>query len=223
VLQSLQPTTLKFEIRPAQTGDIGSLTELHMATFKAEKNIPVLLGRRYVRATYRWLVTSRQAFTLFAEAQDKIVGLVAISDGSFAGPMFRACLREFFWSLVLSPLLLFKRRLWQRLIGNDRYITKVGREIANYPGLAQVVIVMVDKEFRRRGVFSALIEAAKDVSRSRGGRAIRAGIYKENWPSRRAFRYAGWRETPELETNKLVFYVASCAKPPRGPQRALRE
>jgi GNAT superfamily N-acetyltransferase len=205
--QSLQPGTLKFEIRRAQASEIDRLTELHMAAFRPEDNIAVLLGRRYVWASYRWLVTSKRAYTLVAVAQDKIIGLVAVADIPFTKPMVKACLPEFLWSLALKPSLFFNKKLWWRLIRKEGQATKIGKRIVNCPGMAQMTIGLVDKEFRGKSIFPTLIEATKDVSRSRGSRAIRAGIYKPNQQSRRCFEKVGWVETPELETVDLVFYM----------------
>jgi RimJ/RimL family protein N-acetyltransferase len=71
-----------------------------------------------------------------------------------------------------------------------------------------MTIGAVDSDFRGHGVFPALVEATKNYSKSRGSRAIRAGIYKTNQPSRRVFIKNGWFETPELQTSDTVFYVA---------------
>jgi len=205
--QSLRPEGFKLEIRVAQLCELDSLTEVHLAAFKPEDNIPVLLGRRYVRAVYRWLVTSKQTYTRIAVAQDKLLGLVAVADISFTKPMFKACLPEFLRSLALRPSLFFKKRLWHRFIRGERGATQLGRRISMYPGVAQLPIVAVEKEFRGLDIFPALIEAAKKRSRSRGSRAIRAGVYKVNKASRRAFEKVGWIEAPELETVDLVFYI----------------
>lgn len=63
-----------FIIRKATIQDVNKLTELHCLSFKPKDHIPVLLGRRYVRATYVWLVTSGMSYVLVAEAEDRIVG-----------------------------------------------------------------------------------------------------------------------------------------------------
>ena len=128
--QSLQSETLKFEIRLAQPSEVDRLIGLHMAAFKPENNIPVLLGRRYVRATYCWLVTSKQSYALIAADQDKIIGLVAVVDSSFTKPMFKACFRQLLWSLALRPSILFKKRLWQRFVQGEGNATQLGRKIA---------------------------------------------------------------------------------------------
>jgi len=205
--QSLQAGAPKFKIRQANLSDVDSLTELHMEAFTPEDNIPVLLGRRYVRATYRWLVKSKVTFTLVAVAQDRIIGLVAVADISFTKPMFRACIRQFLLCLVRKPSLLFRQRLWLRLIRGDKNSSPMARCIVKDKRIAQLTIVVVDREFRGQGVFPVLIDAAKELSRSRGSRAIRAGVYKANRQSRRAFEKVGWVEMPELETNNLVFYA----------------
>jgi ribosomal protein S18 acetylase RimI-like enzyme len=196
-----------FTLRLAESNDIDALTELHWESFRPEEHIPVMLGRRYVRAAYKWQVNSEQAYTLIAEADRKIVGLVAVCDGPFTLPMFKACVGEFVRSLVKTPSLLLKKKLWARLFRRPD-VSRNSRKIADYPGFAQMTIGAVDANYRGNNVFPALVEATKTISKSRGSRAIRAGVYKNNTPSRRVFIKGGWIETPELETKDTVFYVA---------------
>lgn len=195
-----------YTIRFATDKDIEALTELHCASFSADEHVPVMLGRDYVRAAYRWIVKSDMAYGLVADTGEKIVGLVAVCNTGFTMPMFFACLPEFFAALIHSPGLLFKKRLWSRLFRRPD-TTRAGRVLTDYPGFAQMTIGAVDVNFRGAGVFRALVEATKQYSQKRGSRAIRAGIYKMNQPSRRVFIRGGWIETPQLETNDTVFYV----------------
>ena len=195
-----------FLVRVATINDLNRLTELHCASFQSEDHIPVMLGKNYVRATYRWLITSQQAYCLVADSAGKVIGLVAVCDGSFTKPMFMACLPEFIQSLLMTPTLIFEKRLWNRLLRRPETSRKAKR-IVDYPGFAQLTIVIVDTEFRGTGVFSALIEAAKTYSRKRGSVAIRAGVYKFNLASRKAFTKCSWIEMSELETNDTIFYV----------------
>ena len=71
-----------------------------------------------------------------------------------------------------------------------------------------MTIGAVDADFRGAGVFPALVEATRTTSKTRGSKAIRAGIYKTNTPSRRVFIKSGWTETAALETEDTVFYVS---------------
>jgi len=193
-------------IRLATTDDIEALTELHCASFQPGEHVPVMLGRDYVRATYRWLVSGKQAYGLVAEIDEKIIGLIAVCDGSYTRPMFMACLPEFIAALLRSPGLLFQKRLWERLFRRPD-ATKAGKIIVDYPGFAQITIGAVDVNYRDVGVFRALVNATKFYSQQRGSRAIRVGIYKMNGPSRKVFIRGGWIETHQLETRDTVFYV----------------
>ena len=105
-----------YAIRKATLQDIDDLTRLHCASFRPEEHVPMMLGERYVKATYRWQVGSKDAYTLVADLGEKIVGLIAVSDVPFTMPMFRACLGEFMLSLAKKPRLLFQAHLWRRLL-----------------------------------------------------------------------------------------------------------
>jgi hypothetical protein len=194
-------------IRLARAEDVEALTELHCACFGPEDHVPVMLGRHYVRANYQWLVTSGMSYVLVMDDGGRIVGLVGMADRSFSGPMFKACIGEFIWSVLRHPRLLLERRLWRRLVRRESAGER-GERIASYPGMAQMTIGAVAADYRGRAVFPALVDATRAYSKERGSRGIRAGIYKSNMPSRRVFIKSGWLEMPELETTDTVFYVS---------------
>lgn len=193
-------------VRAATMDDIPALTELHLTSFRPEEHVLVMLGREYVRATYRWLLTSRNCYCLVADLNGRIIGLVGVCDGPYTRPMFLACLPEFVKSLLRSPQLLLQKKLWLRVLRHAED-SQIGREIAAHPDIAQITIVAVDAACRGLGVFPALIAAVQICSTSRGSRAIQSGVYKFNHPSRRAFVKAGWVETQELETGDTVFFL----------------
>ncbi len=190
-----QIRSLNFVIRAATTNDIAALTELHCASFRPEEHVPVMLGRDYVRAAYRWLITSNRAYCIVADSAGKVIGLVGVCDGPFTLPMFIACLPEFMKSVLRSPGLLLRKALWSRLFRRPD-VSKTSRKLADQPGFAQMTIGAVDPEYRGAGVFPALVEATITQSKNRGSRAIRSGIYKSNQPSRRVFDKGGWIELP---------------------------
>jgi GNAT superfamily N-acetyltransferase len=196
-------------IRSANSADIDALTDLHCASFLPKDNVPMMLGRRYVRATYRWLVGGLESYAMVADHYGNIVGLIGVCDRSYSAPMFRACLAEFALSLIGSPSLLFRRMLWRRLFARSSKSESTGVDIASYPGMAQMIIGAVAANFRGQGVFPSLVEATVPVSKARGSRAIRAGMYKTNPPIRRVFEKLGWVEVPALETSCHVFYMVA--------------
>jgi GNAT superfamily N-acetyltransferase len=166
-----------------------------------------MLGKNYVRATYKWQITSNNAYTLVAVSDERIIGIIAVCDGSFTWAMFKYCFKEFLLSITHKPRLLFNRKLWKRLLRRPNVNKKV-KKIVNLSGFAQMTIGAVDKEHRGHGIFPKLVKATKAYSSLRGSRAVRAGIYRTNIPSRRVFIKEGWDEMPELETKDTVFYVA---------------
>lgn len=196
-----------YSIRLATLDDVDGMTALHCASFTEASHVPMNFGSNYIRANYRWLVTSGQSYALLAVTEREILGLVAVCDRPFTKAMFLACLGEFCLALLRNPLLLGRLRLWRRLFRRPD-ANKKSRDVVDRPGFAQMTIGAVSEAARGRGVFPALIEATKEVSERRGSRAIRAGIYRGNTPSRRAFEKGGWSLVRELETDETVFYVS---------------
>jgi GNAT superfamily N-acetyltransferase len=200
-----------YRIRLGNREDVDALTDLHIRSFHPNDHVPAMLGKNYVRATYRWLINGGCAYVLVAEEKKKIIALIAVCDGPFTGRMFKACLPELFLSLAQKPWLIIRIRLWQRLLQRSE-IDKRTRRIINHAGFAQMTIGAVDENYRGKGIFPELVKATEKYSRERGSRAIRAGVYKKNIASRRAFIKEKWLEFPELETAETVFYV-SCIDP----------
>ncbi|MCX6053857.1 MAG: hypothetical protein NTZ74_02885 [Chloroflexi bacterium] len=199
---------VNIKIRLAGIQDLDKLTDLHCASFKPEDHVPMMFGRDYAKATYRWLVTNKSSYTLVADINGNIAGLVATCDRSFTTPMFFACLPEFVVSLVRSPSLIFNSKLWKRLFRRPDITGYNSKIIVNHPDVAQMTIGAVDTSYRGMNIFPQLISATKEYSKKRRTRAIRAGVYKTNAPCRRAFIKDNWTETPELETSDTVFYMA---------------
>lgn len=194
-------------IRKATINDLEKITDLHCRSFKPDDHVPMILGQNYVKATYRWLITSKIAYVLVADIEDSLAGLVAVCDGPFTKPMFFACLPEFFLSLLSKPKRIFSAQLWKRLFRQPGSV-KSNKYIEDLPGFAQMTIGAVDSKYRGLGVFGELIDMTKEVSKSRGSKAIRAGIYEKNTSSRRVFIKAGWKEMDDFKTEDTVFYTA---------------
>ena len=54
--------------RLATPADVDALTELHCASFSPEDNVPAMLGKDYVLASFRWRVIGKQAYMLVTKA-----------------------------------------------------------------------------------------------------------------------------------------------------------
>jgi len=197
----------KVIIRFATLKDVDKLTDLHCRSFKPEDHVPMMLGRNYVKASYKWQVSSELTYVLMAEYDGRLAGLVAVCDRSFTKEMFIACLPELIKSLVIKPRLLFNKMLWTRLFRSPD-TAKGSKSKIGILGFAQMTIGAVDQSFRGKGIFAELVQATKECSQRRGSKAIRAGVYKRNQSSRQVFVKSGWNELKELETTDTVFYAA---------------
>jgi len=194
-------------IKLANLNDLNEITELHCLSFKPKDHVPMMLGKDYVKATYKWLILSNESYVLIGKDKSKIIGLVAVCDGAFTKPMFIACLPEFILSIVLKPTRLFSKMLWKRFLRRpDVDSNKIS--IIDSPGFAQMTIGAVDSNSRGSGIFGLLIEETRNISSKRGSLGIRAGVYKKNKSSRRVFEKSGWQEMNFLETEETVFYTS---------------
>jgi hypothetical protein len=90
--------------------DIEAMTKLHCESFHSDEAVPVMFGLRYVKATYRRLVTRPRSYAQAAETRERIMGFVAVCDGPFTRPAFIACLGEYSFSLARKPFILLKRQ-----------------------------------------------------------------------------------------------------------------
>ena len=194
-------------IKFANLNDLNEITELHCLSFDSKDHVPMMLGKNYVKATYKWLISSNESYVLIAEDEGKINGLVAVCNGAFTKPMFISCFPEFILSLVLKPTRLFSKMLWQRLLRRPD-VDRSKMSIIDSPGFAQMTIGAVDSNSRGSGVFGLLIEETRISSNKRGSYGIRAGVYKKNKSSRRVFEKSGWQEIKALETKETVFYTS---------------
>lgn len=194
------------EIRLATSKDLDSITFLHCNSFTAQNHVPMIFGPKYVKATYKWLITSNKSYVLIATINDELAGVVSVCDGAFTKDMFLSCLPEFFLSVLANPTIIFNKLLWKRLYRKPE--SQENAELEKLPNFAQMTIGIVDSKFRGKGVFGELIEMTKVFSKERGSKLIRSGIYKINTSSRKTFINAGWPELTKIETEDTVFYGA---------------
>ncbi len=201
-----------FTIRLATPADIDALTALHCACFGPDDHVPVLLGEQFIKAMYRWQVSSEEAFTLIVESGDEAIAFGGACDGPYMWPMFRACLREFLMSLVKSPLLLVDGRLWRRLFFSQKALDKQARRSLNRPGVAHLTVGAVDARFRGKGIHSAYLEALMAIIKSRGSKSVCVAMGRANHAAHKAFDQLGWTEVSASEASDIVHYM-TCLDP----------
>ena len=201
-------------IREAQLADLDKLVELHMNCFSPREHLAVRLGRSYIRAAYRWFITSSETFTILAEDMDCVVGLTTICDRSYNRPMLRHTLREAVLAFIMRPWLVFHPEVRDRIVNIILSRRGVGEASPSEEGVAHLAFIAVASSARGKGVGDALLQYSIKDYMSRNYRRIRAGVYKENHASTRMFERNGFNEAPELETKHTVFMEVQLAHDP---------
>jgi ribosomal protein S18 acetylase RimI-like enzyme len=190
-----------FQVCPATPFDVPALVDLHHACFSKEENIPVLLGRRFLQAVYRWFVRSPETFVLVARQGDRIIGLTAVCDRSYNLPMVKACRRELVAGFLRHPWAAVDRRLIRRL-GWSLFLRR--RDRGPEERVAQIAYTAVDAAFQGQEVGRALKEASIRMCRERGSVAVTTGVVRTNLRARRLNELAGFVEVPSGYSRKLV-------------------
>lgn len=194
----------KYTLKIAISDDLDKIVDLHLASFTSDEHIPVLIGRKYVKANYKWLLSHKNAFILIAKDNDRIIGLQSVSIGPFEIPMFLACLPALCYSMLTNPKLIVNKQLWKRLIRiSNKLKPGKNKKTGKY---AHFIIGIVDADYRGKGVFSAVVNAAVQKCKENDCKIIYTGIYKNNLTTQRIFLKYGWKICPELETNETYYY-----------------
>jgi len=195
-----------FKIKLATISDVEALTNLHCESFKPEDHVPMLFGKSYIRAIFRWIVSSPYTYILIAKDRKEIIGFQAVSDGTYVKKMFFACFSELIISIVLNPQSLVNKLLWRRLFRKSENI-KVSENQFNQDDFARLIIGVVEKKNRGKGVFGELLRETKEYSKKRGSKVILTGVYKTNESSIKGLMKSDWIEVPEMETVDTVSLV----------------
>ncbi len=146
-------------IRNATLRDIKDLVRLHLQIFKglfSEK-----LGYSYLQFFYKTIVTSPYSTCFIYQEKDRILGFVAgvCNRNKFFDSKDKTRIAYY----ILKNFLLFKIRIGE-IAGFIRYFLWVKSVNIN----AELLSLIVDKDYRRQGVGSKLLEKLIDYYKGRG-------------------------------------------------------
>jgi len=190
-----------FQVTSATPFDVSAIVELHQACFATEDTLSVLLGSPFLRAVYRWFVSSSETFVLVARQGDRIVGFTALADRPYNLPMAKACRRELIQGFLRHPSAILDKRLLQRL----KRVLVPPRVDLDTERVAQVAYTAVDPAFQNQGIGKALKHASLRMCRERGAMAVSSGVCRENLRARHLNELAGFVEVPSRGTGRLVY------------------
>ena len=192
----------EYHVRMAAPNDIEKLLELHMKTFTTKNNFAIHLGRDYIKALYSWFIFKKGNYVVVADSQGKIAGLSAVSDRPYSAPALLACKREVIIGILKKPYLIIHPELIRRF---GRVAFKKKSEIllnASY-----IAYSMVDTDFRRRGIITALRKEIYRISRSVGKKKVISIMRKDNIPIIKSKLKMGAVEIKEWSTKRFIYMV----------------
>jgi ribosomal protein S18 acetylase RimI-like enzyme len=198
----------------ATLDDFERLVSSHLRVFGSDENLAVRLGPPYVRAVYRWFLTSRETAVLVANVGGELAAWTTLCDRPYSEPMFRATSGALVRGALLHPSSLFHPEILRRASLALRRRPLGGRSLKDPDGLAFLAYIATLPEYRGRGLGPQLLEAAKITCRRRGATYLRSGLFRSNDRSLRMFQSAGFMLLDEPRTATHAYVQAKLQDAP---------
>jgi ribosomal protein S18 acetylase RimI-like enzyme len=213
-------TERRFTIRAAVHDDLRSMPALHQAAFP--DSLATYLGDGYLRAYYRWFVTSPESITYIAQAESgDIVGFAAGAENGkryyaeLYGERRKELMRTAFIGLLTHPQALIrlgrmfpvaKDIISRRLPGRRRTTTTNAPTSPITSGInASYISLTVLPDWRKGGIGQALTSSIIEEARRRGCPVITLSVRRDNDKAIRIWERTGW--TRQSEKDHLVYYT----------------
>ncbi len=195
-------------IKQGDFSDLDQLAELHYTCFKSHENIAVNFGKNFVRAVYKWFLTSEITYTIVATVEDQVVGLTTVCDSPYIIPMFKNCLLDAIIGIITHPAVLYDRSFINQVIGycvRKPYVSMIDE---NNLEIAYLAYIAVHPDYQGQRIGSKLLIESKRIAAERGKFYHRAGIYKHNIASQRMFENCGHIILKDQGTKDIVLMQA---------------
>jgi len=183
--------------------DLDSILQIHAICFTPETNALMRFGVGFLRATYRWLITSPMAFTLVAERNGLVIGYEAATDRPFRRSLFLHNLIPLLTAVLRRPGLVFQKELFLRALIES--LRKRGPKDPDPSEPAQLVLMGVHPDHREGfEVANELLVQVLAQGRARGWKRVIAGAYKANLPILFLYKMHGFKPNIYRTTNTLT-------------------
>jgi ribosomal protein S18 acetylase RimI-like enzyme len=190
-------------IREATVADLEALVDLHYRVFDEHTHYGVLLGRRFIRATYRWYCQNPTAFALVGEIDGQIKGSCTVNQGPYHA-VFKANVRELVLAFLRRPMLLLVKPVRLRLLSLVRGHSPRERIVGMKASSAYLGYLAVDATARGAGIGPALIRMAIHECEERGWQRIVSDVHRTNVSARFMYKTLGFEEAPDSIHSDLV-------------------
>jgi hypothetical protein len=190
--------------RAATLEDLESIVAIHKMCFTPATHALMHLGDDFLRATYRWLITSKIAFTVVAEKDSAIVGFQSGCDRPYRGALFRDNIGALLMALCSRPWIVARLQVLDSLRSSLPFTQ--GRKDIDRTVPAQLVINGVHPKHRLGfEVANQLLVATLACGRSRGWTRLIGGVYKKNVVILFLCKLHGFKRIDYLDTDLRCF------------------
>jgi len=195
-------TDRPIEIRAMTAADLTRVAELHRVAFPG--SLSARLGRRY----HEWIMATPLAISMVAVDGPRVVGYAHGAPEGYETRLHQ----ELFWHLAAAVA----TRPWTMARGDflQQIPARLGQLLGRHRGADRAesgrrgfagICLVVDSDFRRRGVARRLVAARTERAVASGFDLVIAFIPERNLASRQLFESLGWRPTRPGRTLVYLF------------------
>lgn len=200
--------------REGTLGDVSELARLHALCFQPREHLATLLGESFVRAKYRWFVTSERCLTVCACVGGQVVGFSTVCHGPYHRLLIRENLGEAIRAVLGRPWVLFRPEVLGRLLFSIGRRDEVGALLAREPNAAIHALKGIRADYRGTEVNRRLHAELVARCRERGWKKLVAVLYRENVVGRRSAAKNGYKEVDlSADSNRKVVAILDLEEP----------
>ncbi|MFQ5351605.1 MAG: GNAT family N-acetyltransferase [Candidatus Binatia bacterium] len=200
-------------ITPFLEEHLDAIVDLHVRSFDPGLNYALILGKPFVRATYRFFLEDQKSFGFVAWCGGRAVGLAVGRLGYYTNSLNRYRMSAAFAAVLVRPWLVANPRMLKKAVsGLLERLRRSGaaRSLEGAPShsdgrTATQASICVDPDFTRRQIGSRLLEVFEEYCRAHDMSFLRAGIEPGNEPIRRTYTSRGFVKD-EVVSNEAVLY-----------------
>ncbi len=205
--------TKEFLFRLGTLEDLDQLVDLHYKSFTPDFHLAMVLGKRFIRRSYHWFLTSENAFVWLAEYNNQVVSMTTISDIPYNRPMLKHSFFAATLGLLGNPGILFHKEIRSRLyrlITGKREVMELQEDSHE---IAYLAFIATDSSMRGTGLGSKILNSSEDICLKRNKTFIRAGVYRQNIASIKMFTKVGYKKVENIKNREIDYYQKYISKP----------
>ena len=175
-----------------------SVIDLHLKAFRGYLNTK--LGKRYLRAFFRWFVENGDISLVAVNRDLKIVGYVVGAKDQYQKMLTKHMFFTVICSFLAKPWLLFQPKVIKIVF--NRFMNLFSKtELNSNKNFREISLVgiAVDKNFLGKGIGTKLLDTFEKNAKYLDFQIMKLSVYSDNYGARKSYEKAGWKLDSNLE------------------------